>query len=68
MEALIGMASATGANPPDRGVPEPECAGSGDDEILFCDAAVCLPSVMPSAPPLCRTISTTETGKYGQPI
>lgn len=68
VEMLIRMASAPDANSADRGVPEPGCAGSEDDEMLLWSAAVSLLSVTPSSLPPYRTIYATEIGKNGQPI
>lgn len=50
------MASVPRANSVDRGVPEPGCTGSEEDELPLCSASVCLLSVMPSSLPSYRTI------------
>lgn len=56
MEVLIRMASVPGANSVDRGIPEPGCAGSEEDEMPLWAASVCLLSVIPSSLPSYRTI------------
>lgn len=56
VEVLIRMASVPGANSADRGVPDPGCAGSEEDEMPLWAASVCLLSVIPSSLPSYRTI------------
>lgn len=68
MEVLIRMASVPAANSADRGVPEPGCRGSEDDEMLLWAAAMSLLSVIPSSLTSYKTIYAAIIGKNGQPI